>query len=70
MIGLRALSEISFHAIRHTATSLLKNGGTSDAVAMDIIGHESTAISAHYTHIDAAAKRRAVDTLPDITSPA
>ncbi len=66
----RALSEISFHAIRHTATSLLKNGGTSDAVAMDIIGHESTAISAHYTHIDAAAKRRAVDTLPDITSPA
>ena len=48
----RARSEVTFHSLRHTATSLLKNAGVSEAVARDIIGHESAAISRHYTHID------------------
>lgn len=59
---------LSFHSLRHTATSLLKNAGVSDAVAMDIIGHESAAVSASYTHIDAKAKRKALSKLPDITA--
>ncbi len=46
----RMISDISFHSLRHTATSLLKNAGVPEAVAMDIIGHESEAISRHYTH--------------------
>jgi len=33
----------------------------------DIIGHESAAISANYTHIDDVAKRWALAKLPDIT---
>jgi len=33
---------------------------------MDIIGHESEAISAHYTHIDGETKRKAVALLPAI----
>src|SRR5207249_2826351 len=41
----RLLNEISFHCLRHTATSLLKNAGVSDVIARDIIGHESEAIS-------------------------
>jgi integrase len=64
----RARSEVTFHSLRHTATSLLKNAGVSEAVARDIIGHESAAISRHYTHIDEGSKRKALARLPDITA--
>jgi integrase len=66
--GRRELSRLSFHSLRHTATSLMKNAGVNAAVVMDIIGHESEAISAHYTHIDEATKRKAVALLPDLPS--
>jgi integrase len=62
----RAQNELSFHCLRHTATSLLKNANVSDAIARDIIGHESAAVSANYTHIDMKTKRKAVNSLPDI----
>jgi integrase len=62
----REVSKLSFHCLRHTATSMLKNAGVSDAVARDIIGHESEAISRQYTHIDMTAKRKAIESLPDI----
>jgi len=58
--------ELSFHCLRHTATSLLKNAGVSDVIARDIIGHESPAVSRQYTHIDDATKRRALDDMPDV----
>ncbi len=64
--GKRKGNTLSFHCLRHTATSLLKNAGVSEAVAMDIIGHDSKAVSANYTHIELAAKRKAVNALPDI----
>jgi integrase len=64
--GRREISEISFHSLRHTATSFMKSAGISSAIVQDIIGHESEAISAHYTHIDEAAKRTALEKLPDI----
>jgi integrase len=63
----RAFNEISFHALRHTATSLMKNAGISPAIVQDIIGHDSPAVSAHYTHIEEEAKRRAIESMPDIT---
>ncbi len=62
----RDLSDISFHSFRHTATSMMKNAGVSEAVVMDIIGHDSPAVSAMYTHIDSAAKRTALDAMPDL----
>ena len=64
----RVFNELSFHALRHTATSLMKNAGVSPAIVQDIIGHESPAISAHYTRIEDATKRRAVASIPDVTS--
>jgi integrase len=64
--GKRQQSEISFHALRHTATSLLKNAGVSDVVAREFIGHESAAVSKHYTHIETATLRQAGEKLPDI----
>ena len=63
----RQLSSISFHSLRHTATSLLKNAGVSDVVARDIVGHESEAVSRNYTHIDADTKRAALNKMPDVT---
>ena len=63
----RNVSPISFHSLRHTATSLLKNAGVNESTAMDIIGHASKAISAHYTHVAEDAKRAALEKLPDIT---
>jgi integrase len=62
----RTQSAVSFHCLRHTAVSLLKNAGVSDAVAQDLVGHESAEISRLYTHIEDATKRAAVDKLPVI----
>lgn len=62
----RDMRELVFHSLRHTATSLMKNAGVSSAVVMDIIGHDSPAVSAIYTHIDSASKRKALDAMPDL----
>ena len=64
----RQPSEFSFHSLRHSATSLLKNAGVSDVIVRDIIGHDSPAVSRVYTHIDDQTKKRALELLPDITA--
>jgi integrase len=61
----REQSPITFHSLRHTATSLLKRAGVSNAIAQDIIGHDSEAVSRNYTHIDSGTRLEAVDKLPD-----
>ena len=65
----RKHSEITFHSLRHSTTSFLKNAGVSEAIVRDIIGHESRAVSQHYTVIDEDAKRAAMDKLPDLFDP-
>jgi len=62
----RVQSEITFHSLRHTATTLLKSAGVSDAITREIIGHESTAVSRGYTHIETSTLRKAVDSLGDV----
>ncbi len=62
----RSRSEITFHALRHTATSLMKNAGISPAIVQEFIGHDSPAMSANYTHIETSALRKAADMMPDI----
>lgn len=63
----RETGGLSFHCLRHTATSLLKNAGVSDVVAREIIGHDSPAISRVYTHIEKPTLVDAMNKLPDIT---
>jgi integrase len=63
----RRQSPLTFHSLRHTAVSLLKNAGVSDAIARDIIGHESEAVSRVYTHIEPKTRRKALNKLPDIS---
>ena len=65
--GKRERNEISFHSLRHTATSLLKRAGVSDSVAMEFVGHDSANVSRQYTHIDTATLKLAADKLPDVT---
>ncbi|MBI1177843.1 tyrosine-type recombinase/integrase [bacterium] len=64
----RQVSEISFHALRHTNVSLLKSAGVGEAVARDIVGHDSVEISRRYTHIEDSAKRKALSKLPDLAA--
>lgn len=64
----RGASSLTFHSLRHTATSMLKNAGVSEAVARDIIGHESGTISRLYTHVDEESKRAAMAKLPEISA--
>ncbi len=66
----RKVGRLSFHCLRHTATSLLKNAGVSDVIAREIIGHDSPEISRVYTHMEKPAMKDAMDRLPDVTKPA
>ncbi len=62
----RRSTEISFHSLRHTATSLMKNARISPAIVGEFIGHESDAVNRIYTHMETASLRRAANALPDI----
>ena len=62
----RAANGLSFHSLRHTAVSLLKDAGIPEAVVMELVGHESKAMRAHYTHVGAEALAKAVAALPAI----
>ncbi|MBM4027292.1 MAG: site-specific integrase, partial [Planctomycetes bacterium] len=63
----RETSEVSFHALRHTAASLLHDSGAGAAVAQAILGHQSDAVHRRYVHVETDQKRRAVEALPDVT---
>lgn len=65
--GRHNLSKISFHSLRHTTTSLLKNAGVSPAIAEEFVGHDSSEMNRVYTHIDQSAMRLAADKLPDFS---
>ena len=64
--GKRKGIDLSFHSLRHTAVSLLKDAGVPDAVVMALVGHESAAMSRHYTHVGKEALARAAKTLPEV----
>jgi len=62
--GRRKVEELSFHSLRHTAVSLLKDAGIPDAVVMALVGHESAAMSQRYTHVGKEALSKAAASLP------
>ena len=59
--GKRETSELSFHSLRHTTTSILKSAGVADSIARAIIGHNSVEISRQYTHLDEHTMRAALE---------
>ena len=58
-------AELSFHCLRHTANTMMKEAGVPQAVVMELIGHDSEQMSEVYTHVGADALKRAADALPD-----
>ena len=64
--GRRVASELSFHSLRHTAVSLMKNAGIPDAAIMALVGHESAAMSHRYTHVGMEALAKAAAAMPEI----
>ena len=65
----RKESVYSFHSLRHSAVSLMKNAGISPEIVRDIIGHDSPAVSAVYTHISHEAKASALTAMPALGKP-
>jgi integrase len=57
---------LSFHCIRHTAVSLMKDAGIPEAAVMELVGHDSEQMSAHYTHVGREALQRAAGALPEL----
>jgi integrase len=64
--GPRDRSELSFHSLRHSAVSMLKTAGVAHAVAQALVGHESEAISQHYTSIGESSLAEALKTFPSL----
>ena len=62
----RAKNDLGFHCLRHTAISLLKDAGIPEAVVMELVGHDSKQMSAHYTHVGQEALEKAAAALPEV----
>jgi integrase len=62
----RTSYELSFHSLRHTAVSLLKDAGIPEATVMELVGHESKQMSAHYTHVGREALEKAAAAFPEL----
>lgn len=68
--GRRERNPVSYHSLRHSFVSLLKNAGAPQLVAEALAGHSSAAISRMYSHAGDENARRAVGALPDVLAPA
>jgi integrase len=56
---------ITFHTIKHTAASRLRNRGIPDALIKDTIGWESRSMVDHYGHYEASALRMVTGVLDE-----
>lgn len=62
----QTVNPLSFHSLRHTAATMLRMTGSSEAVAREIIGHDSASVDRGYVHMDAGAMRDALNRLPKL----
>jgi integrase len=62
----RETSELSFHSLRHSAVTMLKAAGVSEPLVMQIVGHDSAAVSRGYTHLSATDARKALAKMPKL----
>ena len=56
----------SYHSFRHTFVSLCANAGVPLSTVQEIVGHKSTAMTMHYSHVSDDALQLAIKALPDI----
>src|SRR5271166_2420754 len=62
----RETYRLSFHSLRHTAVSMLKDAGVPQATVLEFIGHASADISAHYTHVGMESLKKAAASFPSL----
>jgi integrase len=62
----RSFAPLSFHSLRHTAVSLLKDAGIPQAAVMELVGHSTVEMSALYTHVGRESLERAAAALPTL----
>jgi len=62
--AVRETGELSFHCLRHTAVTMMKEAGAPEAAVMELVGHDSEQMSAHYTHVGQDALKKAAAMLP------
>lgn len=65
----REQSRLSFHCLRHTAVTMLKEAGVPAAVVMALVGHDSEQMSNHYTSVGLDALATAAKQMPSIAAP-
>jgi integrase len=62
--GTRNFTKRTFHSLRHSFNSALANAGVAEEVRMKLTGHSSKAMNERYTHLQVAALKKAVTSLP------
>jgi len=62
--GRHESESLSFHSLRHTAVTLLKEAGIPAAVVQKLIGHESAQMSELYTTVGEEALSKAAASMP------
>lgn len=65
----RTVNKHTFHCLRHSFVTELKNSGSGDSIAKELAGHSSDAVSRVYTLGDPVALRAAVNKLPKLSIP-
>ena len=60
----RTVNSLSFHSLRHTATSLMANAGVAADTRKAITGHRDDRVHENYTHHQLEKLREAVDLIP------
>ncbi len=64
--GGRAMSNLSFHSLRHSFNSAMANAGVTEEVRMKLAGHSTREVHAKYTHHEPAPLRAAIAAIPSI----
>jgi integrase len=64
--GGRALSNLSFHSLRHSFNSAMANAGVSQEIRQKLTGQVSAEINTHYTHHELEPLRAAIGKLASL----
>jgi integrase len=64
--GGRALSNLSFHSLRHSFNSAMANAGVSQEIRQQLTGHTSAETNKIYTHHELEPLRVAIAAIPSV----
>jgi integrase len=64
--GGRALSNLSFHSLRHSFNSAMANAGVSQEIRQQLTGHASAEMNKLYTHHELEPLRAAIAAIPNV----